>query len=103
MQRCLTPGCPVACGSRRRPSCADLMLVRVLAFLLVSVLAVSLWMGFRSIRSTIGSTSLTESAPVAGAEVGELLGESSNDAGERVVSDADGESAVTADAVIEVA
>jgi hypothetical protein len=54
MFRCLNPGCPLDCGTRRTPGCADRLLLRALALLLVTVLLGSLWMGFHALREAAG-------------------------------------------------
>ncbi|MCC7236931.1 MAG: hypothetical protein IT163_16600 [Bryobacterales bacterium] len=65
MRRYLRECCQEGREAHRRSSCTDVLLLRALTFLLVSVLAVSLWVGFRWIRAEIGAGGFGEPDPVA--------------------------------------
>lgn len=67
MKRYLGACCREGRDAHRRSSCTDVMLVRALTFLLVAVLAVSLWVGFRWIHAEIGAGEYGAPAPVAAA------------------------------------
>lgn len=75
---CLRPGCPVHCGTRRRPGCIDRMLFRALFLMLAGVLIVSLVAGLRHLRTA--SAGMAEPAPLASAHVVQLVGQAQNDA-----------------------
>ena len=72
MFRCLNPGCPVECGTRRRPNCAERMLCRALFLLLAGVLTVSLAVGFFSLRAAFRSAS-RDTPPLARPQAVELV------------------------------
>lgn len=58
MRRCLKPGCPALCGTRRKPRCADRLLYYVLlVFLMCTVLA--------STVSGLGSAAKRSRTPAA--------------------------------------
>lgn len=72
---CLRPGCPVHCGKRRRPSCADRMLYRLLLVMLIAVLLGSLAAGLKDLRKAGGSSTVSKSAPFPGPQVSQLVGQ----------------------------
>ena len=49
MLRCMRPGCPTACGTRRKPSCVDRMLHHGLLSLLTAAFLISLAAGVISL------------------------------------------------------
>ncbi len=75
MFRCLKPGCPVGCGTRRIPSCTDRMLGRAFSLILAAVLLVSLGIGFRNLHEAVRLTAISESSPLASPEMIELMSE----------------------------
>ena len=102
MFRRLKPGCPLACGTCRRPGCADQLLSRALLLLLVVVLVVSLWMGLNSLSESACSSSITEASPFARPETVQLTSQALDDAGERIVGNPHRKSAVPANVPVEV-
>jgi len=65
MFRCLRPGCPVHCGTRRRPGCADRMLFRALFLALAAALVFSLAIGIRDLKRAPQSMPVAELAAPA--------------------------------------
>lgn len=100
---CLKPGCPIECGTRRRPACADRMLCRALFLLLAAVLLFSLVMGFRDLTTTARSHSVVpEPPPVAAAKIIQLVSETPDHARQRILGDLYGKPAISADELIQV-
>ncbi len=81
MFRCMKPGCPVDCGTRRHPGCADRMLCRALFLALAAVLVFSLSIGLRDLNASDRSSSVIgEPPPVACTEMVQLVSEAPDDA-----------------------
>lgn len=77
---CLKPGCPVERGARRRPACSDRMICRALFLMLMLVLVLSLAIGFIRLSKAAPSRSISESTPVARAELVQLVGDATDNA-----------------------
>lgn len=104
MFRCLKPGCPIHCGTHRRPACAERVVCRALFLVLAGVLLMSLGIGLRSLNAAAArSASGAESPPLAGSEEIHLLCEAEDHARERVLRDSNGKPAMTADQTVQVA
>lgn len=63
MFRCLRPGCPTHCGTRRRPSCADRLLRYALLSLLTLSFLISLAMGLISLIRAAGDVGRVSDTP----------------------------------------
>ena len=94
--RCLKPGCPVDCGTCRRLACSDRMICRALFLTLVLVIVLSLAIGFIRLSEAAPSRSISESTPVARAELVQLVGDAADDARQGILSDPHGKSAIAA-------
>lgn len=103
MLRCLRPGCPTCCGTRRKPSCADRMLSCALLFLLTVALLISLAVGLTSLgEAALDSRHESESTPVAVPKTFELIGKTKDDRRERIWRDRDGKPELLADAPVQI-
>jgi hypothetical protein len=103
MLRCLKPGCPTGCGTRRMPSCADRVLCHRLLFLLTAAFLVSLGMGLMWLNEAArDSGRVPESPPVATPETLELVSETKDNGHERILSDRDGAPAFSNDAPVQI-
>jgi hypothetical protein len=78
--RCLKPSCPESCGARRNPACFERILFHALLLGLIAVLVMSLAIGFNQISDIADLITVSESAPVAFAEMVHLVGNAANDA-----------------------
>lgn len=56
MLRCLRPGCPTRCGTRRKPSCTDRLLHHGLLTLLAVAFLTSLAVGLMSLTKAVGGS-----------------------------------------------
>lgn len=103
MLRCLRPGCPTCCGTRRKPSCADRMLCYALLFLLTAVLLMSLVVGLSSLgEAAVDSRRASESTPVAVSKTFELMGKTEDDRRERIWRNRDRKPELLADAPVQI-
>jgi len=103
MLRCLTPGCPSGCGTRRTPSCAERVLRNTLLVFFGAVLIVSLVLGLASLgEATLDSGRASETAPVAVSEMPELVGQSEDDRREWIGGDRDGKPELLTDALVQI-
>ncbi|GEM_PF-3659580 len=88
MLRCLRPGCPTNCGTRRKPSCADRVLQYALLSLLALAFLISMMMGLISLWEAASDSGwVSEAAPVAAAETLELMSETGDDGREWILGD----------------
>lgn len=103
MLRCMRPGCPTACGTRRKPSCVDRMLHYGLLVLLTAAFLISLGIGVISLgRVADQSGRVRESTPIAAPKVFELSSEAVDDGRKRIWSYRDGKAAFLTDAFVQV-
>lgn len=80
MLRCMRPGCPTDCGTRRKPSCVDRMFYYGLSALLTVAFLISLSVGLISLGKASGkSRRVPEPTPIAPTEMLELMSETDDD------------------------
>ena len=102
MLRCVRPGCPTACGTRRKPSCVDRMLHYGLLALLTVAFIISLAIGLMSLsKAEDHSRRVPESLPIAPAETLELMSETDDDGREGIRRNCDRKPAFLADAFVQ--
>ena len=101
MFRCLKPGCPVDCGTRKHPGCVDRMLCRAL-FLVLAALVVSFAIGFKRLSEFVRSTSVSKSSPFGAPEMIHLMSEAQDHARERILGDLHRKPEIPADEPIQV-
>lgn len=103
MLRCMRPGCPTDCGTRRKPGCVDRMLHHGLLALLMVAFLISLAAGLISIgRVNDHSRRVPESTPIARAETLELMSETGDDGRKRIRRNRHGKAAFLADAFVQM-
>lgn len=103
MFRCLRPGCPTDCGTRRKPSCADRVLWYAVMSLLAAALLVSLGMGMRWLsQEARDSGRALEAAPIAVSETLELAGETEDDRRKGILGDGNGKPNLLDDSPVQV-
>jgi hypothetical protein len=101
--KCLKQSCPLECGTRRHPGCADRMAFRILFVAFAAVLILSVLIGVRDLNTRTRSESvIAEPPPVARAETVQLVSEPSNYTRERVLGDVHRKSAVPANESVQV-
>lgn len=103
MFRCMKPGCPDACGTRRQPSCVDRLLQRGLLAILAAAFLLSLAAGLLSLNRAEGfSRRAPEAMPVAPAEALELVRETGDHGQVGIRRNRHGKPAILADALVQI-
>lgn len=101
--RCKKRGCPISCGSYRKPSCLDRLMFYAVALLLLSVITVSVTAGIRSLwNSATVSIPVAETAPIASGHLLQLTSQTQSHGFLGSIGDADREAQLGAQATVEI-